>query len=41
VTKFRFAEFFKQQYGFPTHLRGAFDPPTPHFNEQIYFSDTH
>jgi hypothetical protein len=41
VTKFRFADFFKQQYGLPTHLRGAFVRRTPRFNERIHFPDTH
>jgi hypothetical protein len=41
VTNIRFAECFKQQYGFSTHLRGAFTCRTPRFNEPIRSPDTH
>jgi acyl carrier protein len=35
-----FCWLFKQQYGFPTHLREAFARQTPRFNERIHFPDT-
>ena len=37
MTKFRLLTFFKQQYGLPTHLRGAFARRTPRFIERIRF----
>ena len=40
MTKFRFADFLKQQYGSPTHLRGAFTCRTPRFNDPIRSPDT-